>query len=64
MTTFIPEFSTRLPRGCSHGHYQERVSRLEAASKDTPSVASLKKYAAAVGGTLKIELVPAVTKRA
>ena len=35
------------------------ISRLEAAGRHAPSVASLKKYAAAVGCTLRIELVPA-----
>ena len=37
-------------------------SRLESAGKHAPSVASLKRYAAAVGCTLKIELVPAAPK--
>ena len=35
------------------------ISRLEAAGKNPPSVSSLQRYAAAVGCTLKIELVPA-----
>ncbi|MEK7796924.1 MAG: helix-turn-helix transcriptional regulator [Pseudomonadota bacterium] len=39
------------------------ISRLEAAAKHTPSVASLKKYAEAVGCKLKIELVPQRAKR-
>lgn len=39
------------------------ISRLEAAGKHAPSVASLKRYAAAVGCTLKIEFVPAVSRR-
>jgi ribosome-binding protein aMBF1 (putative translation factor) len=34
------------------------ISRLEAAGKHAPSVASLKRYAEAVGCKLKIELVP------
>ena len=45
------------------GTTKSAISRLEAAGKHAPSVASLKRYAAAVGCTLKIELVPAVTKR-
>lgn|SRR5574340_79400 len=45
------------------GTTKSAISRLEAAGKHTPSVASLKKYAAAVGCTLKIELVPAVPNR-
>lgn len=40
------------------GTTKSAVSRLEAAGKHTPSVASLKKYAAAVGCMLKIEFVP------
>lgn len=44
------------------GTTKSAVSRLESAGKHAPSVASLKKYAAAVGCTLKIEFVPA-TKR-
>ena len=40
------------------------VSRLEAANRHAPSVASLKKYAEAVGCRLKIELVPRRAKRA
>ena len=41
------------------GTTKSAISRLEAAGKHAPSVASLKKYAAAVGCTLKIGLVPA-----
>jgi DNA-binding XRE family transcriptional regulator len=40
------------------GTTKSAISRLEAAGKHAPSVASLKKYTAAVGCTLKIELVP------
>jgi len=40
------------------GTTKSAVSRLEAAGKPTPSVASLKKYAEAVGCTLEIKLVP------
>ena len=45
------------------GTTKSAISRLESAGKHAPSVASLKRYAAAVGCTLKIELVPAVPKR-
>lgn len=45
------------------GTTKSAISRLESAGKHAPSVASLKKYAAAVGCTLKIELVPASPKR-
>jgi DNA-binding XRE family transcriptional regulator len=45
------------------GTTKSAISRLEAAGKHAPSVASLKRYAAAVGCTLKIELVPTVPKR-
>lgn len=45
------------------GTTKSAISRLESAGKHAPSVASLKRYAAAVGCTLKIELVPARTKR-
>jgi DNA-binding XRE family transcriptional regulator len=45
------------------GTTKSAISRLEAGGKHAPSVASLKRYAAAVGCTLKIELVPAMTKR-
>lgn len=41
------------------GTTKSAISRLEAVGKHAPSVASLKKYAAAVGCTLKIEFVPA-----
>ncbi|MDD5298171.1 MAG: helix-turn-helix transcriptional regulator [Rhodocyclaceae bacterium] len=44
------------------GTTKSAISRLEAAGKHAPSVASLKRYAAAVGCTLKIELVPATLK--
>lgn len=40
------------------GTTKSAVSRLESAGKHAPSVASLKKYAEAVGCRLKIELVP------
>jgi DNA-binding XRE family transcriptional regulator len=46
------------------GTTKSAVSRLEAASKHAPSVASLTKYAEAVGCKLKIELVPQRTRRA
>lgn len=45
------------------GTTKSAISRLEATGKHVPSVASLKKYATAVGCTLKIELVPAVSTR-
>jgi len=45
------------------GTTKSAISRLESAGKHAPSVASLKRYAAAVGCTLKIELVPTGTKR-
>lgn len=45
------------------GTTKSAISRLESAGKHAPSVASLKRYAAAVGCTLKIELVPANAKR-
>ena len=45
------------------GTTKSAISRLESAGKHAPSVASLKRYAAAVGCTLKIELVPASPKR-
>jgi DNA-binding XRE family transcriptional regulator len=45
------------------GTTKSAVSRLEGAGKHAPSVASLKKYAAAVGCVLKIEFVPQVPKR-
>ena len=40
------------------GTTKSAVSRLEAAGKHAPSMASLRKYANAVGCSLKIELVP------
>lgn len=45
------------------GTTKSAVSRLESSGKHAPSVASLKKYADALGCTLKIELVPQRTKR-
>jgi DNA-binding XRE family transcriptional regulator len=45
------------------GTTKSAISRLESAGKHAPSVSSLKKYAAAVGCTLKIELVPANPER-
>ena len=45
------------------GTTKSAVSRLEGAGKHAPSVASLKKYANAVGCTLKIELIPQPAKR-
>ena len=45
------------------GTTKSAVSRLEAAGKHAPSVASLKKYAAAVGCKLKIEFIPQPVKR-
>ena len=45
------------------GTTKSAISRLESAGKHAPSVASLKRYAAAVGCTLKIEFVPATPKR-
>lgn len=45
------------------GTTKSAISRLESAGKHAPSVASLKKYAAAVGCTLKIELVPSSANR-
>jgi transcriptional regulator with XRE-family HTH domain len=40
------------------GTSKSAVSRLESAGRHAPSLASLKRYAAAVGCTLKIEFVP------
>ena len=40
------------------GTTKSAVSRLEGAGKHAPSMASLKKYADAVGCTLKIEFIP------
>ena len=45
------------------GTTKSAISRLESAGKHAPSVASLKRYATAVGCKLKIELVPAGPKR-
>ena len=45
------------------GTTKSAVSRLESAGKHAPSVASLKKYAEAVGCKLRIELVPQRTAR-
>ncbi len=45
------------------GTTKSAISRLEAAVKHAPSMASLKKYAEAVGCKLKIELVPQRAKR-
>ena len=45
------------------GTTKSAVSRLEGAGKHAPSVASLKKYADAVGCTLKIEFIPQPVKR-
>ena len=45
------------------GTTKSAVSRLEAGGKHAPSVASLKKYAEAVGCTLKIKLIPQRAKR-
>ena len=47
----------------SMGTTKSAVSRLEAANRHVPSVASLKKYAEAVGCRLKIEFVPCSPKR-
>lgn len=45
------------------GTTKSAVSRLEGAGKHAPSMASLKKYADAVGCTLKIEFIPQTMKR-
>ncbi len=45
------------------GTTKSAISRLESAGKHAPSVASLKRYAEAVGCTLRIELVPTGSKR-
>jgi len=45
------------------GTTKSAVSRLESAGKHAPSVASLKRYADAVGCTLKIEFIPQPVKR-
>jgi len=43
--------------------FTDSLARLTGEGKHAPSVASLKKYAAAVGCTLKIELVPTNSQR-
>lgn len=45
------------------GTTKSAVSRLEGGMKHAPSMASLKRYADAVGCTLKIEFIPQPTKR-
>lgn len=45
------------------GTTKSAVSRLEGARKHAPSIASLKKYADAVGCTLKIEFISQPVKR-
>lgn len=45
------------------GTTKSAVSRLESAGKHAPSLASLKKYADAVGCTLKIEFIPQFGKQ-
>lgn len=45
------------------GTTKSAVSRLEGAGKHAPSMASLKRYADAVGCTLKIEFIPQSMKR-
>ena len=45
------------------GTTKSAVSRLEGAGKHAPSLASLKRYADAVGCTLKIEFIPQPMKR-
>lgn len=45
------------------GTTKSAVSRLESAGKHAPSVASLKKYADAVGCKLRIEFIPQPVKR-
>ena len=45
------------------GTTKSAVSRLEGAGKHAPSVTSLKKYAEAVGCTLKIEFIPQSVRR-
>ncbi len=47
----------------SMGTTKSAVSRLEAANRHVPSVASLKKYAEAVGCRLRIEFVPRTSKQ-
>jgi DNA-binding XRE family transcriptional regulator len=43
------------------GTTKSAISRLEAAGRHTPSLATLKKYAAAVGCDLQVKLVPLKT---
>lgn len=45
------------------GTTKSAVSRLEGVGKHVPSVASLKKYADAIGCTLKIEFIPQPAKQ-
>ncbi len=45
------------------GTTKSAISRLEAAGKHAPSLASLRRYAAAVGCTLRVELIPADTRQ-
>lgn len=45
------------------GTTKSAVSRLEGAGKHAPSMASLRRYADAVGCTLKIEFIPQPMKR-
>ena len=45
------------------GTTKSAVSRLEGVGKHAPSVTSLKKYADAIGCTLKIEFIPQPIKR-
>lgn len=45
------------------GTTRSAVSRLESAGKHTPSIVSLRKYAAAVGCELRIALVPRAPAR-
>ena len=45
------------------GTTKSAVSRLEGAGKHAPSMSSLKRYADAVGCTLKIEFIPQPVKR-
>jgi len=40
------------------GTTKSAISRLEAAGRHTPSLATLKKYAAAVGCELQVKLIP------
>ena len=44
------------------GTTKSAISRLEAVGGNPPSVSSLQRYAAAVGCTLKIELIPSAAK--